>query len=383
MQTVMAQAEGLDFLDAVRSVVSSCSERLQGGRPAAGIFFTSFLDAEHADGLGRIADAFGDFPLIGCSTDGEMSSDFGYSERSCALLLFVSETVRFAAALVEDFAESPEASARVAVEAASKALAAEPKLCFALPDGLSTIGMSVDKALRSALGEAFPILGGAAGDRMEFSRTYQFCGRRSVSGGMALLLMAGPLHLASGMGLGWKPQGRSFTLTGTQGNTVYSIDHHPALSVLAQYLGPDRSQYSYFPLAVQEAGQGYYLRNPISCDEREQSVSFVGNVPAGATVRFTEAGSEDILEAAREATREARSAYGPGQPALALVVSCCSRRRALGTRTAEELAPLVRAGVPFFGFYSYGELAPAQNGGAAQFHNKTFVVLFLGREERS
>jgi hypothetical protein len=32
----------------------------------------------------------------------------------------------------------------------------------------------------------------------------------------------------------------------------------------------------------------------------------------------------------------------------------------------------------FFGFYTYGEIGPHERGGAAYFHNDTYVVLLIG-----
>ncbi|MFO0635243.1 MAG: hypothetical protein U0168_20540 [Nannocystaceae bacterium] len=35
-------------------------------------------------------------------------------------------------------------------------------------------------------------------------------------------------------------------------------------------------------------------------------------------------------------------------------------------------------GVPAFGFYSYGEIAPLQGQAAVDFHNETFVAVLFG-----
>jgi hypothetical protein len=382
LHVAMGQAEGLTLLDAARAAVDAAAARLGHGRPVAGLLFTSFYEGDFAAALDLVRQAFGPLELAGCTSDGEASSDSGFSEKSCALLLFWSQGLEAAAGLATDFSADPEGSLARAVALARARLSGPETLCLVLPDGLSTIGIPLDRLLQKVLGPDLPVFGGTAGDGFLFRRTWQFCGAEAVTDGCAFLLLRGPLVLSHGARCGWKPLGRAFRLTEFQGNEVRRIEDQPALEFLARYLGPDTSEYSQFPLAVfPEDGDGrtFFLRDPVFINEADGSIRFVGNFPERARIRFAEAGRDDIVAAAREALERAVDGL-PGRPELVLFFSCASRRRILGTRAPEELDVLAEKapGVPWFGFYTYGEIGSLDHPAGACFFNDTFVALALG-----
>lgn len=382
LHVAIGQAEGLTMLDAARGAVDAAAARLNGRKPVAALLFTSFYGEDYDAALELVRRAFGSLELAGCTSDGEATSDAGFSEKSCALLLFCGESLECAAGLAENFSADPEGSLARAVAQARARLTGPETLCLILPDGLSTIGIPLDEVFRKVLGPDLPVFGGSAGDGFLFQRTWQFCGTRAVTDGCAFLLLRGPLALAQGTRCGWKPLGRAFRLTEVCGNEVRRIEGLPALEFLARYLGPNTSEYSQFPLAVfPEEGDGsqFYLRDPVFINKEDGSIRFVGNFPERATIRFAEAGREDIVAAAHEALVRALDGL-PGKPELVLFFSCASRRRILGTRTPEELAVLAEKapGVPYFGFYTYGEIGSLDLPAGACFFNDTFVALALG-----
>lgn len=386
LHVAIGQAEGLSLMDATKAAVDAAAARLDGRRPVGGLLFTSFYEGDFAAALDLVRQAFGPLELSGCTSDGEATSSGGFSEQSCALLLFCGEGVECAAGLAEGFSADPEGTMTQAAAQARAKLSGPETFCLVMPDGLTTIGIPLDQVFRSVLGQELPVFGGSAGDSFLFQRTWQFCGDRAVSDSCAFLLVRAPLALAHGARCGWKPLGRPFRITEVCGNEVKRIEDQPALEFLARYLGPDTSQYCQFPLAVfpdgDESSDSFFLRDPLYINRQDGSIRFVGNFPERALIRFAEAGRDDIVAAAHESLDHALSAL-PGRPALILFFSCASRRRILGTRTAEELAILAERapGVPYFGFYTYGEIGAMDNCAGTCFFNDTFVTLALAEAE--
>ena len=132
--------------------------------------------------------------------------------------------------------------------------------------------------------------------------------------------------------------------------------------------------------ATPQGGGLPVVRTILSIDEKAESMTFAGDIPAGAKVRFMRASYEDLIDGAAAAARQT----GEGAaPELVICVSCVGRRIVLGQRTEEE-TEIVRETLGtrpvITGFYSYGELAPSDGGGACQLHNQTMTITTL-REE--
>ena len=97
-EVVVGHSNDIDSDDAIAEILEQCIQQLDGQPPQAGILFSA-IDFEHPLILDRIQAAFPDMPLIGCSTDGEVSSVLGCEEDSLSLALFCSDTVEIRAGL--------------------------------------------------------------------------------------------------------------------------------------------------------------------------------------------------------------------------------------------------------------------------------------------
>jgi hypothetical protein len=134
---------------------------------------------------------------------------------------------------------------------------------------------------------------------------------------------------------------------------------------------------------VFDAGsERFYLRAPIHHDPDTGAITVSGGVQEGADVQLTTAATDEIFDGARSALTQAIDHFpGGGKPEAALIISCALRKYLLGTRTGTEYditRQMLGDGVPVCGFYSFGEIAPLDEGGEARFHNETMVALLLG-----
>jgi hypothetical protein len=375
-KVAVGHSDDVDSRDAADELVEQCTAQLGGRSPQAGLLFAA-IEHDHGAVLARINDAYPELALIGCTTDGEVSSLAGFAEDSITLMLFDSDTVSITAGIGRGVREDPDGAARHAVDMARAGLDVSTGLCIAVPEGLGTDTAGMLRGLKSALGDQVPICGGMSGDQLRFKETYQFFGREVLSDALPVLLFSGPLKVSYAVDNGWNPIGARHTVTESRGNLVLSIDDKPASDLYTHYFEEHSVHY---PLAVfLDGSDDFYLATPAGFDGG--TIICQNTVPEGATVQLAEASRDDIIGGAAASVRQALAAFGDTPPAAGLLFSCAGRRASLGTRTNEEyqnLASLVERSLPLSGFYTYGELCPMPGDVTTQSHNCGFVTVLLG-----
>jgi hypothetical protein len=380
---VVGHSEDLDAGAAVEEVLAQCRERLNGTTPTAGLLFAA-IDFDHQALLDLINRQLPNMELIGCTTDGEISSELGFREDSVSLILFASDTVDITAGLGRGLSTDVAGACRSAIDAAKAKTGKPPRLCIATPEGLTAEGHSVTATLQETVGRATPIFGALAGDQWRLKSTRQFFGTEVLSDSIPLLLLSGDLHFSYGVATGWHQVGDVGLVTRADGAVVHEIDGAPAIDFYRKYLGPGVNPTAELPLAILNAQEATeYLRASWGVvDETTGAVTFLAAVPQGARVRLTLADRDAILKGCTESLAIARSNFPAGeQPAAALFFSCAARKILLGTRTGEELT-LIRDKlgdtVPVCGFYGYGEISPNMGDPTGtKYHNESFVSLLL------
>ncbi len=382
LRSVFSVSDDLDPMAGVRRIVAECQEKL-GGRPAhAGIFFTSCLDVDYAAMLGVIKQVFPAIELIGCTTDGEITPERGFTEDSSALLLLSAETVSFGAAVAEHISANGAHSVTAAYRDALANLPSAPAAAMVLPDGISTMRSPVDEILRSVMGESLPIFGGSAGDGFRLEQTYQFYGDRVYTDSMPILLMEGDLAIEVDVATGPLPYGEYYEVNRSESNVIYSIDGVTALEFYERFYGKyiEDRELSFFPLAVYTGeSSDFVLRDSVEVNRENGSISFVGRIEGPCRVRLTQVTREETLQSGHRGSERILASFAEVRPDLVLLFSCTSRRHVLGSRTDEEFEVLRRDAreVPFFGFYCYGEIGPFGVGRPVKFHSDTFVSVAL------
>ena len=344
------------------------------GPPAALVVFAG-IDHDHEALLAGLAAAHPGVPIVGCTTDGELSTVEGFQEDTVVVGALYG--VRARRVSVFDLSTTGVAGVEAAVRAAG---AQSARLCLAFTESLTMSAVDLVGAIYRVLDDDVPVVGGTAGDQWRFQRTWQFHDDRVVSDSMALLLLDGDFALNVGVFSGWAPIGGDGRVTDVVGNLVRAINGEPATRFYTRLFGEAVEYSPEHPLAVlHEDGRLAYLRAPLS-SHPDGSITFAGDVPPGALVRMTHASRDEILAGCTASVTAA--AERVRAPLGALVISCAARKQVLGTRTQEEVDAVTRAlggaDVPVLGFYSYGEIGPMQGRTCADFHNETFVTAVFG-----
>ena len=368
---------------AVEEIVRQCRARLDGAVPIAGLLFAA-IDFDHQALLCAITRAFPGMELIGCTTDGELSSELGFREDSATLILFASDSVHITAGVGRGLSGDVAAACRSAVEAAKAKTDKAPRLCIATPEGMTAEGHAVTVTLQQAVGHDIPVFGALAGDQWRLKSTRQFYGTEVLTDSIPVLLMCGDFNFSYGVATGWRQVGEVGRVTRATGAIVHEIDGNPAIEFYRKYLGPGTKPTAELPLAILNDRNGSeYLRASWGVvDETTGAVTFLATVPEGARVRLTLADRDEILTGCGESLAIAKSNLPAGaQPAAALFFSCAARKILLGTRTAEEVR-LIREtlgqSVPLCGFYGYGEISPNMGDPTGtKYHNESFVTLLI------
>jgi len=376
----VAHSEDPDSRAAAHELVAELQPALdEHGSPRL-LFVWAAIDVDHAYLLNALCDACPDALLAGCTTDGEVASALGFVEDSVVVMALWSDALDVGVGVGRAVSEDPQAAARSAVAQARAKLEAPPSLALTFPESLTTSGVAVVDALVAELGPKVVTLGATSADQHRYVGTRQFVGREVLSDALPVVLLGGAVRFGHGVASGWSPLGREAVITRAESNIVYEVDGQPALQFYRTYFGPEALPVAEQPLAVfVNGGDKFYLRAPLSADEDSGAVTFLGDVPVGARVQLTDVDRDSIIAAVGTSV-ESALVQMPEQPAAALVFSCAGRRTMLGTRSAEEQAELRRSlpGVPFAGFYGYGEIGPLAPGGRTRYHNETFITVLLG-----
>jgi len=256
---------------------------------------------------------------------------------------------------------------------------------FVLADGVGLNGSEFGRGLEAGLPSNVSVTGGLAADGAQFERTPIWANApMDRPSAVAIGLYGEALRIGYGAMGGWDPFGPERLVTKSEGNVLHELDGRSALALYKEYLGPHATDLPasglLFPLAIRTETSAYDLvRTTLGVDEENQTITFAGDIPEGAYARFMKTNVDRIIDGAMGATKAALERAEGAQPELALIVSCVGRRLTLGQRIEEELDEIdeMTGGAPMTGFYSHGEMAPAECGVQCELHNQTMTLTTL------
>lgn len=387
LNVAIAHSLELDSQDAVQEILAQCHDQFGDLKPQAGILFTG-IDHNHSLILNRINKVYPQIELIGCTTDGELSSVHGYTDDSITLMLLCSDELYFKTGVADGISKDTAINIKKAADSVKLKLDQDPKLCITTPSGLTASGDNIVEGFQLSLGENFPIFGGTAADQWRMKSTIQFNNNKVFTDAAPFILIGGPLLYSFGIESGWIPIGKKAVVTRSDNNVVYKIEKDTALDFYKHHLGDsigsdDENTIGDYPLAVfEEDNKSFYLRAPIIIDREAESMTFVGNVPQGSTIQVTHSTRDKIVEATKTSVNSSVTDYPGTKPSAALCFSCASRKQVLGTRVKEEYDAFKKnfPDLPVAGFYTYGEIGPLNKDKPTRFHNDSFFNLILGLE---
>ncbi|MFZ3230800.1 MAG: FIST N-terminal domain-containing protein [Pseudobdellovibrio sp.] len=320
--------------------------------------------------------------LIGCSSAGEIFNDGVFDDSlSVSICMFEKTILRSIEVKINSSADSLAIGKSIGDTLNAKDL----KAIFVLSDGLNINGTELAMGINSKVNtstKTVPVSGGLSGDGSDFKSTFTLYGDVvSTKQVVAVGFYGDKLTVGTGSVGGWDAFGAARKVTKSKGNVLLELDGQPALKLYKEYLGGQASKLPasalLYPLSISYEQRKDIVRTILAVDEKDQSLTFAGDIPEGSVAQLMKANFSRLVEGAESAGIAASNfALKSTSAILALAVSCVGRRLVLGEKIEDETEAVIRIlpnNSKMIGFYSYGELSPNGNYGC-ELHNQTMTL---------
>jgi hypothetical protein len=320
-----------------------------------------------------------DAQIVLCSTAGEIFQETVTDNTLVVIAIELEKTaINTAKVNIQDYKNSFESGQALVKGLINNDLA----YILVISDGNIVNGSELVKGINESTGNKILVTGGLAGDDDNFQTTLVGLNDNASTGNIVAIGFYGKnIQVTHGTQGGWDTFGMEKTVTKSEGNKLFEIDNKNVLSIYKKYLGPDAahlpSSALLFPLSIQLIGATEpIVRTILSIDEFEGSLTFAGDIPTGAKIRFMRANLDKLITASTIAASNTVCNIKK-EPNFALLISCVGRKLVLGPRIEEEIESIreiIGMNTVFGGFYSYGEISPFNEKGRCQLHNQTMTI---------
>jgi len=334
---------------------------------------------EQMDVYSKVRENFPKAEIVINSTAGEIF-DAGVETQTIVVtgIEFEETIIKTTEINIKDTSESYQSACQIV-----EALQADDLVhIMVISDGGIVNGSALVRALNEHTASHVTVTGGLAGDDDRFEKTLVGLNSEPTEGKIIGIGFYGnKLRIGHGTMGGWDVFGPEREITKSQYNVLYTIGDKPALELYKEYLGKYAKDLPgaalLFPLSMRvDADAAPVVRTILSIDEKQQSMTFAGEIPKGALIRFMKANFDNLLDASSEAAENALQSLS-FKPELAILISCVGRRLVLGYRTEEEVEAAREVFGPetfITGFYSYGEISPLMAEAKCDLHNQTMTI---------
>ncbi len=330
--------------------------------------------------LKELAATYPKAQLVGCSTGGEICGATVYDDSLTSVAIHFEKTIVKtheidAISISESFLAGERLAALISPANLSHV--------FVLSKGLNVNGSELVKGLEKNLPDNVIITGGLAGDGTRFQQTLSFssgCPKNNVI--TAIAFYGHKLKVGYGSLGGWDTFGPERTITRAKSNVLYELDGKNALSIYKHYLGEHAKDLPaaglLFPLGIRGRETATNLvRTILATSDKEQSITFAGDVPEGFHARLMKVNFERMIDAAAQAAKNCQEIMENAKVDLAVLISCVGRKWVLKQRVEEEIEAVQEVFSKYTvltGFYSYGEIAPVAGSRKCALHNQTMTI---------
>jgi hypothetical protein len=351
-----AQSCATDTREAVREFYAAVAQ------PDAALVLFFCSKAYDLDALAdEMALQFEGTQVVGCTTAGEIGPQ-GCLDHSISGASFPAGSFAVASGRIDDLRHFEIGKGQALVQGLLQRLEvdrptadADNTFALLLIDGLSVREELVASALQHALG-SIPLVGGSAGDALEFSSTAVYSEGAFRSYSAALALVSTPLPFRVFMTQHFSPAEERIVVTAAdaENRIVTEIDGRPAAEEYARLVGTtvenlDPAYFSASPVLVLMGGANYV--RSIQKANPDGSLTFYCAIEEGLVLRV--ATGHDIIRGLETLFEETKAQIG--QPQLTIGCDCILRKL-----EASQLGVIDRAGELFrennlVGFHGYGE----------------------------
>jgi len=346
-------------------------------------FFQIYSEVLKADVIREVCDVierfFPDAPYAGCSTSGNIID----CQLSCSITVvctvFELPTTQFRIFQYDLLKEPVEKITETIVgETEKNPWVKAIEMFFTIPEGSTTRFCDGLKDIR----EDIQIFGGVAcSDDITSDDSCVFSKEAGFSEHSILILFYGgeAFHVDSINVTGWKPLGRKFRVTKSNGSVLQELDGIPAYDVYRKYLNIKNDENFFyntleFPLFYEHNGTTI-LRTPVASNS-DGSITMTSDIDIGSVVRISYGDPGTIVDSIKSDSRK----ISDFRPDLLHIFSCAARRTFwTSKKPTYEIQPFKEIS-PSSGFFSHGEFLRT-NGNLNQ-HNVTLVIAAMREGEK-
>jgi hypothetical protein len=379
-------------LEAARMALDSL-----GGERAAVVVVLATAGYPQEALLGGVGEIFPRVPMSGCSAEGVITRTLSAeSSHAVGVLAIASAEIRFDTCIVRGFAEDSASAGRdLARDIAARC--PDAGLVVLFPEGISGNCTELVRELESQLPPRLTIIGGTAGDLLDFQRTYQYHDGKVYSDSVAAVVISGDFDAEIAVTHGCDLVGAPRTITRAQHGFVYAIDEIPAWDLFREYLDSDAESLEalhvahlllaeHLPVSPTRLIDDFTVRVPVRLDTATGALFFAAGLTDGTRVQIALRNADKVCDRAVDAVRDIASRRPEETPLLVLQLDCAGRGRLLLGEGVQDrlLTPMHRVfgeTVPWFGMNTYGEIGPIDQ--RLYFHNYTAVLCALYPRRRT
>ena len=351
--------------------------RLDQERMALAVVFAS--NAYDLAALGAaLRREFEDVPVIGCTTAGEIGP-LGYTEGGLSGFSLAQSQFSVETRLIEDISCLESRSGQSCAYELRQCLAQRVadfeqshRFALMLIDGLSLREEAVARALQDGLG-TIPLVGGSAGDSMNFRRTAVLHDGRFRSDAALLMVAATPIPVTSFKAQHFTCGPRRLVVTGArpEQRVVTEIDGFPAALEYARIVGVEPSRldplvFSAHPMVVKVGGADFV--RSVQRVNPDGSMAFFCAIDEG--IVFNIADGTDMVANLVAAFDDIDRRIGP--PSLVIGCDCVLRRVEMGEKGLGARIAAIMRDNRVVGFSTYGEQYRGMH------VNQTFTGIAIG-----
>ncbi len=337
--------------------IAALAEAVQVDDMAGVILFCS--STYDRDKLQKAINQYFSCPVIGCTTAGEVNPE--YQENSISALALSGKAFKLHSVLLdlENGLDRAFLKSLLKINSTPAELGdgtvGENSVGFLLIDGLSMKEELIAAYIHDALPH-LPIIGGSAGDDLQFRETCVFAEGGFHSNAAVFTFIETSLDFETFKLQHFEPSDKELVVTDADpaNRIVYEIDGEPAAECYARTLGLpvddlNPKVFSMNPLMLQ-IGEDWYVRS-IQKANVDGSLLFYCAIDTG--LPLTIGRGMDIERSLENAI--ARIAGGFSHIDLSLGCDCVLRRLEILERQKQREAGDILAAINFFGFSTFGE----------------------------
>ncbi len=376
-----------DSREAGRDAALAALEALEGMPPSLVLVFAT-AGHDQQSVLDGAREVTGHAKLAGCSAEGVITHDGSFEvSHAVAVMVIGSDDLAFGTHSATGFARDAAGCARELARGIRER-GDEPAVVLLFPDGILGNCRELLAALEAELPWRPTILGGTAGDLLNFQQTWQYHDGQVKSDSVTAVTLSGRFDSEVVITHGCDLVGIPRTVTRAEHGFVYSIDDQPAWRLFKGYLDSETDSLEamhvahlllaeHLPISPSGLIDDFTVRVPVKLDAEHGALYFAAGLETGTRVQVALRNEDKVCDRAIVAASELRARRGGQDPLFVLQFDCAGRGRLLlGDRVTERLIHPVQQvlgeAVPWIGLHTYGEIAPIE--GRTYFHNYTAVL---------